>query len=103
MPRISIIAEVNPKPGCYEEVDAIVREHAELTKTEEPGGCLSFEAMHALNDDGHVDASKIMIVEIYRDMDAVRSHFANPRMPGLQKRMAPLCAGRKLVICEMQD
>ena len=103
MPRVSIIVEVNPKPGCYDEVNAIVREHADLTKTEEPGACLSFEAMHALNNDGSVDPSKIVIVEIYRDMDAVRRHFADPRLPNLQRRMGPLCEGRKLVICEMQE
>jgi quinol monooxygenase YgiN len=103
MPRISVIAEINPKEGCYADVEAIVREHAEFARTEEPEGCLSFEAMQALDKDGDVDRSKIMIIVIYRNMDAVRSHFANLRMKDLQTRMEPLCDGRQMVICEMQE
>ncbi len=102
MARISIIVEFTPKPGCYDAFSAHIRAHAKATLAEEPG-CLTFDVMKALNDDGSVDQSKIMLVEIYQDMDAVRAHRANPRMPIVGAGSAPLLDGRRLVLCEMDD
>ena len=102
MARISIIVEFTPKPGCYEQFHAHISAHAKATLAEEPG-CLSFDVMHKLTDDGVPDGLQIMLVEIYKDMDAVRAHRANPRMPIVGAGSAPLLDGRKLWLCEMAD
>jgi quinol monooxygenase YgiN len=102
MPRISIIVEFNPKPGSYDAFDALIREHAGLTKAEE-AGCLSFDVFHPLHADGSVDTARIMLVEIYRDMEAVNAHRANPRLSKVAAAYKDLIDGRKLALCEQVD
>jgi autoinducer 2-degrading protein len=98
--RISIIVEFTPKPGCYDAFNAHIRAHAAATLAEEPG-CLAFDVMQPLNEDGSPDKTRIMLLEIYRDMDAVRTHRANPRMAPVGAVTATLIDGRRLVLCEM--
>jgi len=100
MSRISIIVEFTPKPGCFDAFNAHIRAHAKATLAEEPG-CLAFDVLQPLADDGTPDLTRIMLVEIYKDMDAVKAHRANPRMPKVAEGSAPLLAGRKLTICAM--
>ena len=98
MSRISIIVEFSPKPGCHEAFAAHMRAHAQATLAEEPG-CLQFDVMQPIHDDGTPDLTKLMLVEIYADMDAVIAHRANPRMPVVAAGSAPLLDGRKLTLC----
>jgi quinol monooxygenase YgiN len=102
MPRIAIIVEFTPKPGCYDQFHAHISAHAKATLAEEPG-CLAFDVMHKMGDDDLPNGRQIMLVEIYQDMDAVRAHRANPRMPIVGAGSAPLLDGRKLSLCEMAD
>ena len=102
MPRIAIIVEFTPKPGCYDQFHAHISAHAKATLAEEPG-CLAFDVMHKLDENGERDGKTIMLVEIYQDMDAVRTHRANPRMPIVGAGSAPLLDGRVLSLCEMPD
>jgi (4S)-4-hydroxy-5-phosphonooxypentane-2,3-dione isomerase len=103
MSRVSVIVELIPKPDCFAEVDAIVREIAEMTRSGPEGGCLSFEIMHALDENGVVDQSRIVILEIHRDMATARAHIDDPRMEVLRARMEPFRQERRLVICEAME
>ncbi len=100
MSRISIIVEFTPKPGCFDAFATHIRAHAAATLAEEPG-CEAFDVMQPLKDDGTPDNSRIMLVEVYKNMDAVKAHRANPRMPKVAEGSAPLLDGRKLTICAM--
>ncbi len=100
MPRICIIVEFNPKPGCYDAFNAHIRAHATATLEEEPG-CESFDVMQPLNEDGTPDLTKIVLVEIYTSMEAVKAHRANPRMASVGAGSAPLLDGRRLTLCQM--
>lgn len=102
MPRICIVVEFTPKPGCHEAFAAHIRAHAKATLAEEPG-CQAFDVMQALNDDGTPDPTKIVLVEIYADMAAVEAHRANPRMPKVAEGSKSLLDGRRLTLCAMAD
>lgn len=100
MSRISIIVEFTPKPGCFDAFATHIREHARATLAEEPG-CERFDVMQPLDKDGNLDATKIMLVEVYTNMEAVHAHRANPRMAKVGEGSTPLLDGRKLIICAM--
>lgn len=100
MSRIAIIVEFTPKPGCFDAFNTHIRQHAAATLAEEPG-CEAFDVLQPLGEDGTPDTTRIMLVEIYKDMDAVRAHRANPRMPKVAEGSAPLLDGRRLSLCAM--
>lgn len=100
MPRIAITVTFTIKPGCWEAFNAHMRTHAAKTLAEEPG-CERFDVLQPLNEDGTPDHSRLLLVEVYRDMDAVVAHRANPRMPSVGAGSAPLLAGRELTISEL--
>ncbi len=98
MSRICIVVEFTPKPGCFDAFHAHISAHAKATLAEEPG-CERFDVMRALDDNGTPDGVRIMLVEVYKDMDAVTAHRANPRMPIVGEGSKPLLEGRKLTMC----
>jgi quinol monooxygenase YgiN len=100
MPKVAIHVEFRPKPGQHAAFDALIREHARLTLQEEPG-CERFEVLQPLNSDGTKDEGRIMLVEVYRDQEAVKAHVANPRMPRVREAYAPLIEARTLTMCEL--
>lgn len=98
MSRICIVVEFTPKTGCFDAFHAHIAAHAKATLAEEPG-CERFDVMCVLDDAGRPDGATIMLVEVYKDMDAVVAHRANPRMPIVGEGSKPLLDGRKLTIC----
>ena len=100
MSRIGIFVEFTPKPGCFDAFNTHIRTHAAATLAEEPG-CERFDVLQPLNKDGTPDTSKILLVEVYKDMAAFDAHRANPRMPIVAEGTGPLIDGRKLTICAM--
>lgn len=100
MPKIAIHVEFQPKPGCHAAFDTLIREHARLTLSEEPG-CERFEVLQPLKADGTRDEGRIMLVEVYASQDAVKAHVANPRMPKVREAYTPLIEKRILTMCEM--
>ncbi len=101
MSRISIVVTFTIKPGSEAAFTAHMRAHAAATLAEEPG-CERFDVLQPLRDDGTPDSGKLMLVEVYKDMAAVRAHRANPRMPVVAAGSAPLLDGRELVVCAME-
>jgi quinol monooxygenase YgiN len=100
MPKIAIHVEFRLHEGAHAAFDALIREHARLTLSEEPG-CERFEVLQPLKADGAQDTSRIMLVEVYAGQDAVKAHVANPRMPRVREAYTPLVAERILTMCEM--
>lgn len=98
MSRICIVVEFTPKPGCFDAFHAHISAHAKATLAEEPG-CERFDVMKVLDDNGAPDGARIMLVEVYKDMDAVTVHRANPRMPIVGESSKHLIADRKLSLC----
>ena len=100
MPKIAIHVEFRLHEGAHAAFDTLIREHARLTQQEEPG-CESFDVLQPLKADGTKDTSRIMLVEVYADQDAVKAHVANPRMPKVREAYTPLVKERILTMCEM--
>lgn len=100
MPKIAIHVEFRPHPGSHAAFDTLIREHARLTLSEE-AGCERFDVLQPLNADGSKDESRIMLVEIYTDRAAVKTHTQNPRMPLVREAYTPLIAERILTMCEL--
>ena len=101
MSRISIIVEFTPKPGCFEAFSDHIRAHAKATLAEEPG-CERFDVMEVADSEGHPGHARIMLVEVYADMAAVRAHRANRRMPKVSEGSAPLLESRTLTMCVLK-
>lgn len=100
MPRIAIVVEFKIKDGQHAAFDAIIREHARLTKQEE-AGCERFDVLQPRGKDGKPDLGRIMLCEVYADDAAVGVHVKNPRLPTVQEAYKPLIEGRTLAMCEM--
>ncbi|HYF08126.1 MAG TPA: putative quinol monooxygenase [Acetobacteraceae bacterium] len=100
MPRIAIVVEFRVREGQHGAFDAIIREHARLTKKEEPG-CERFDVLQPRGRDGKPDLTRIMLVEVYADDAAVEAHTKNPRLARVREAYTPLIEGRTLTMCEM--
>jgi quinol monooxygenase YgiN len=100
MPRIAIAVTFTIKPGSWAAFNAHMRQHAANTLAEEPG-CERFDVLQPLNEDGTQDQTRLMLVEVYRDMDAVTAHRANPRMASVAAGSRGHLAGRELTMCEL--
>jgi len=100
MSRIAIHVEFRLKPGSHAAFDALIREHARLTLAEEPG-CERFEVLQPLTPEGARDEARIILLEVYRDRQAVTAHTQNPRMPKVREAYAPLIESRVLTMCEL--
>jgi quinol monooxygenase YgiN len=100
MSRIAITVTFTVKPGHFDAFNAHIRDHAAKTLAEEPG-CERFDVLQPLNADGTPDHSRIMLVEVYRDMEAVNAHRANPRMPVVAEGSKPHLDGRELTLCAL--
>ena len=97
MPAMSIIVEFETLDGREEEFLAVITEHARRTREEEPG-CLRFEVLKPIEDDGTPIPNRVLVSELYADEAAVKAHRANPRMPSVGKATAPLLTSRRLIL-----
>lgn len=95
MAQIAIIVEFTLHSGKQAEFEKLIRAHAERSKNEEPG-CISFDVMQALDDNGDKIADSIVLTEFYKDKDAVAAHENSERMPILGAAIAPLVAKKRL-------
>ncbi len=100
MARCVLIVTFHPKSGAWDEVNAIMVEHARLTRAEEPG-CHQFDVLYPEADDGGRDQGRIMLVEAYEDREALAAHRRNPRMPAIAAALEALLVGRDLVTCDV--
>lgn len=101
MSKIAIVVVYDINPGKEAEFSEMIREHAKLTKQEEPG-CLRFEVYEPLTVPGlQKMPGHMMVSEQYADRAALDAHNANPRVPGLRERFKTLLKDRHVTIAEM--
>jgi quinol monooxygenase YgiN len=100
MSRIGVTVLFQIKPGCFADFNAHIREHARLTLEEEPG-CELFDVLQPLKDDGTRDESRIVLWEIYENMEALTAHRANPRMVPVGERNRQLLDGQQIVFAQL--
>ena len=102
MAKVAVIVEYETNEGCHEALVASLRDHARRTLHEEPG-CLRFEVLQPIDEDGKPIANRLMVDELYASEAAFAAHKANPRMPGLQARNAPLLTSRRVIPAHSLD
>ncbi len=96
---VALIVEFAIKPGSHAAFDAIIREHARLTKQEE-AGCMQFDVLQPNGKDGP-DLGKVCLVEVYKDDAAFKVHGANPRLAKVREAYTDLISDRKITICTL--
>jgi len=102
MPQIAIFVEFETLAGSQSKFEEVIREHARRTKADEPG-CLRFDVLHVLDEAGQRVPNKMMVSELYTGADAVAAHRATPRMKDVGAALAPLLAGRRLIMAEVEE
>jgi (4S)-4-hydroxy-5-phosphonooxypentane-2,3-dione isomerase len=100
MPLMAIIVEFATREGCEEAFVRFISEHARLTRAEEPG-CLRFDVIKPVDDEGLPVPGLILVDELYADEEAVRAHRRNPRMPALSASLDPLLASQRLILAKV--
>lgn len=96
MTQVTIIVEFETVNGAEAEFTRIMLDHARRTLNEEPG-CLRFEVIRPLDENGQPKPDALIVNELYADETAVAAHRANPRMEPLGRTIAPLLRSRRLI------
>ncbi|HEY6632628.1 MAG TPA: antibiotic biosynthesis monooxygenase [Rhizobiaceae bacterium] len=102
MPQISIIVEYETHEGREAEFTALIKDHARRTLFEE-AGCLRFEVLKPVAEDGATLPNRMMVSELYADRTAVDLHKANPRLATVRSALQPLLKSRRLMLSEVLD
>jgi len=102
MQKLALIVRYETLPGKESEFDGIIRAHAKACLAEEPG-CLRFEVLRPLDDDGRPMPGHFMASELFADEEALAAHRATPRWQRLNERFGQLLASRKPVLCVVRD
>lgn len=83
---IIVLGHVVAREGCLDELLALSRQHVERSRREP--GCLS----HDVHRDGE-NPSRLVFVEKWADLEALRVHFAVPASGAFVRAAAALAAG----------
>lgn len=102
MPQTSIIVEFDIHEGREQEFAALIKDHARRTLFEEEG-CLRFEVLKPLGENGAPLSNRMMVSELYADQTAVDVHKSNPRLAILRTALQPLLKSRRLILAEVVD
>ena len=102
MAHMAIIVEFETWPGQEDAFLAVIGEHARATLREEPG-CLRFEVIRPVERDGTPIPNRVLVNELYADLDAVTAHEANPRLPSVGAATRPLLASRRLILSRLVE
>ena len=102
MSRLALIVEYETKPGNEEECNALLREHAVRCLEEEPG-CLRFEVLRPLDDDGRVVPNRFMANELFASREALQAHRNTPRWLRISELFKVLLVDRRPILCAADD
>jgi autoinducer 2-degrading protein len=97
MAEMTIIVEFETFEGAEPEFTRILIDHARRSLAEEPG-CIRFDIVKPIGEDGKPAPNKIIANETYRDQNAVNAHNASPRLPSVQQATKPLLKSRRLIL-----
>jgi len=102
MRPLALIVEYEVHPGCEAEFEALMLTHARACLVEEPG-CLRFEILRPVDDEGRPIPHRLLANELFRDSAALVAHRATARWQALAQRFPELLANRRPTTCEVQS
>lgn len=94
MPEIAVIVEFETLEGAEPEFVRVMQDHAQRTLDEEDG-CLRFDVLKPIDEDGAPIPNAIVVDEVFADQAAVEAHNLNPRMTALRLIIDPLLKSRR--------
>jgi (4S)-4-hydroxy-5-phosphonooxypentane-2,3-dione isomerase len=100
METIALIVEYETHPGKEQEFLEAMQTHAQACLIEEPG-CLRFEVLRPLDEQGNPIPNRFMANELFADQDALAAHRATPRWLRMAERFKVLLANRRPILCEI--
>lgn len=98
---ISVIASIQIKPLCKTRFLEIFKANVPAVKTEK--GCLEYSPTVDVETElprQNMDADRIVIVEKWSSLDALRAHLAAPHMAAYREKVKDLVAGSSLMILQ---
>jgi quinol monooxygenase YgiN len=102
VPQISIVVEYEIQEGREQDFTALIKDHARRTLFEEEG-CLRFEVLKPVDDDGEPLANRMMVNELYADQTAAAVHFSSPRLSALRASTSAMLVSRRLMKSHVLD
>ena len=97
MPRISLVVQLEVKPGEMDSLLEAARVHARRSVEEEPG-CISFDIVRPRGEE-----NRLIYLEMYTDQAALDIHSGTERIAAFRELMGPKVASRSLAICEVDE
>lgn len=97
MAEMTIIVEFETLEGAEPEFTRIMIDHARRTMVEEPG-CIRFDVVKPIGEDGKPAPNKVIANESYADQDAIKAHNANPRLAAVRQAIKPLLKSRRYTL-----
>ena len=102
MENLALIVEYETHPGKEAEFSAAMQAHAKACLAEEPG-CLKFEVLRPLDENGKVIPNRFMANELFAGHDALAIHRATPRWQAMAEKFKLLLANRRPVLCQILE
>jgi autoinducer 2-degrading protein len=99
MNEIAQIVEYEIKDGKQEAFEEILRVHAQKCLAEE-AGCLRFEVLHPLDENGVPIPNRLMANELFRDRAALEEHRKTPRFERISEQFCLLLSNRRPIVSE---
>jgi quinol monooxygenase YgiN len=100
MAKTALVVEFSLKPDAHPAFEAIIRDHAAGTLSDEPG-CVSFDVLQPVDRDGRPDLTRVMLYEVYADDAAFKAHTENPRLARTRAAYAELVEARTIRVCHL--
>jgi quinol monooxygenase YgiN len=97
---MSIIVEYETHDGREEEFAGLIKDHARRTLFEEDG-CLRFEVLKPVDENGDPIPNRLMVSELYADQTAVALHTGNPRLATVRTALQPLVKSRRMILSQI--
>ena len=100
MRRLALIVEYETHPGQEAAFDQAMRAHATACLAEEPG-CLRFEVLRPLDEQGRVVENRFMANELFADDAALDAHRKTARWLRMSDLFKKLLVSRRPVLSEV--
>ncbi len=99
MENLALIVEYETLPGNEAEFDAVLRAHAKACLAEEVG-CLRFEVLRPLGEDGKPLPNRFMANELFAGHAALDTHRATARWQAIAEKFKVMLVSRRPILCE---
>jgi (4S)-4-hydroxy-5-phosphonooxypentane-2,3-dione isomerase len=102
LPQISVIVEYEIHDGRHQDFTTLMKDHARRTLFEEDG-CLRFEVLEPVDENGIPLPGRLMVSELYADRGAFTTHMESPRLAALRTKVGPLLKSRRVLVSRLAD